>query len=58
MIANSDSAAVPTQNSESTKSLEFEIRVGDSIRVSSELKEIYEKTGRTGAMIFAVIRSS
>ena len=34
------------------------IRAGDSIRVSSELKETYEKTGRTGTMIFAVARST
>jgi acyl dehydratase len=34
------------------------IRAGDSIRVSSELKDTYEKTGRTGTMIFAVVRST
>ena len=34
------------------------IAAGDSIRVSSELKEIYEKTGRTGTMIFVVVRST
>jgi 3-hydroxybutyryl-CoA dehydratase len=33
------------------------IRAGDTIRVSSEVKEIYEKTGRSGSMIFAVVRS-
>ena len=38
--------------------LRVPIRVGDSIRVSSELKETYEKTGRTGTMIFAVVRST
>jgi 3-hydroxybutyryl-CoA dehydratase len=38
--------------------LHVPIRVGDSIRVSSELKETYEKTGRTGTMIFAVVRST
>jgi 3-hydroxybutyryl-CoA dehydratase len=38
--------------------LEAPIRAGDSIRVSSEVKEIYEKTGRTGTMIFAVVRST
>jgi 3-hydroxybutyryl-CoA dehydratase len=39
---------------------EFEapIRAGDSIRVSSEVKQIYEKTGRTGTMIFVVVRST
>jgi 3-hydroxybutyryl-CoA dehydratase len=34
------------------------IRAGDSIRVTSELKETYEKTGRTGTMNFAVVRST
>ena len=34
------------------------IRVSDSIHVSSVLKETYEKTGRTGTMIFAVVRST
>jgi len=34
------------------------IRPGDSIRVSSEVKEVYEKTGRTGTMIFAVVQST
>ena len=34
------------------------IRAGDSIDVSSVLKETYEKTGRTGTMIFAVVRST
>jgi acyl dehydratase len=38
--------------------LHVPIRVGDSIQVSSELKETYEKTGRTGTMIFAVVRST
>ncbi len=38
--------------------LEEPIRAGDSIRVSSEVKEIYEKTGRTGTMIFVVVRST
>lgn len=40
--------------------LEFEapIRVGDTIRVSSEVREIYEKTGRSGAMVFVVVRST
>ncbi len=38
--------------------LEATIRAGDSITVSSEVKEIYEKTGRTGTMIFVVIRST
>jgi len=34
------------------------IRAGDSIHASSALKETYEKTGRTGTMIFAVVRST
>jgi 3-hydroxybutyryl-CoA dehydratase len=34
------------------------IRIGDSIRVSSEVKEVYEKTGRTGTMKFVVVRST
>ncbi len=34
------------------------IRPGDSISVASEVKDIYEKTGRTGTMIFAVVRST
>jgi 3-hydroxybutyryl-CoA dehydratase len=38
--------------------LEAPIRAGDSITVSSEVKDIYEKTGRTGTMIFAVVRST
>ncbi len=38
--------------------LDAPIRVGDSIRVSSEVKEVYEKTGRTGTMTFIVVRST
>ena len=38
--------------------LETPIRVGDSISVTSEIKETYEKTGRTGTMVFAVVRST
>ena len=34
------------------------IRAGDSIHVSSKLKETYKKTGRTGTMTFAVVRST
>jgi acyl dehydratase len=34
------------------------IRAGDSIRIASHIKEVYEKTGRSGAMIFLVIRST
>ena len=38
--------------------LEAPIRAGDSIRMSSEVKEIYEKTGRTSTMVFVVVRST
>ena len=34
------------------------IRPGDSIRARSQVKEIYEKTGRTGRMVFVVRRIS
>ena len=34
------------------------IRIGDSINVSSEVKDVYEKTGRTGTMKFVVVRST
>jgi len=33
------------------------IRAGDSITTISQIKEIYEKTGRSGAMVFVVISS-
>jgi len=32
------------------------LRPGDSVVVSATLHEIYEKTGRTGTMVFVVIR--
>jgi acyl dehydratase len=34
------------------------IRAGDSITTISQIKEIYEKTGRSGPMVFIVISSS
>jgi 3-hydroxybutyryl-CoA dehydratase len=34
------------------------IRVGDAIRVSSHVEQIYEKTGRSGPMVFILIRST
>jgi acyl dehydratase len=34
------------------------IRAGDRITMASRIKEIYEKTGRTGAMVFMVISST
>jgi 3-hydroxybutyryl-CoA dehydratase len=38
--------------------LETPIRPGDIISTSTEVKETYEKTGRTGTMMFTVIRST
>jgi acyl dehydratase len=42
------------------KDVEFvsPIRPGDKITLSSAVKEIYEKTGRSGSMVFVVIRST
>jgi acyl dehydratase len=42
------------------KDVEFlrPILVGDKITLSSAVKEIYEKTGRSGTMVFVVIRST
>ncbi len=42
------------------KDVEFlaPIRPGDQITLSSAIKEIYEKTGRSGSMVFIVIRST
>jgi acyl dehydratase len=34
------------------------IRSGDSITLTSRVKDVYEKTGRTGAMIFVVVSST
>lgn len=34
------------------------IRAGDSITLQSQLKESYEKTGRSGPMIFVAIRTT
>jgi acyl dehydratase len=34
------------------------IRAGDSITTISQIKEIYEKTGRSGPMVFIVISST
>jgi acyl dehydratase len=34
------------------------IRAGDTIATVTEVKEIYEKTGRTGPMVFIVLRSA
>lgn len=42
------------------KDVEFvtPIRPGDRIKLSSSVKEIYEKTGRSGTMVFVVVRST
>jgi len=42
------------------KDVEFvaPIRAGDRVTLSSHVKEIYEKTGRSGTMVFVVIRST
>jgi acyl dehydratase len=42
------------------KDVEFvrPIRAGDKITLSSHVKEIYEKTGRSGSMVFVVVRST
>ncbi len=42
------------------KDVEFvtPIRPGDKVTLSSHVKEIYEKTGRTGTMVFVVVRST
>ena len=42
------------------KDVEFlrPIHAGDQITLSSHVKEIYEKTGRSGTMVFVVIRST
>lgn len=34
------------------------IRVGDRITMASRIIEVYEKTGRTGTMVFMVIGST
>lgn len=34
------------------------IRPGDRIRLSSAVSQVYEKTGRSGSMIFVVVRST
>ena len=42
------------------KDVEFvhPIRPGDGVTLSSHVKEIYEKTGRSGTMVFVVVRST
>jgi acyl dehydratase len=48
------------QGFDAGKDVEFvaPIRPGDSITLSSHVKEIYEKTGRTGSMVFVIVRST
>ena len=48
------------QGFDAGKDVEFvaPIRPGDSITLSSAVKEIYEKTGRTGSMVFVIVRST
>lgn len=42
------------------KEVEFvrPIRAGDRLTISTTIREIYEKTGRSGAMLFMVLRST
>ena len=42
------------------KDIEFHapLRAGDKITLKSHVKEIYEKTGRSGSMVFVVVRST
>ena len=49
-----------TRGFDAGKDLEFvaPIRPGDQVRLASHVKEIYEKTGRSGSMVFVVIRST
>jgi acyl dehydratase len=48
------------QGFDAGKDVEFvaPIRPGDTITLSSRVKEIYEKTGRTGSMVFVIVRST
>jgi acyl dehydratase len=48
------------QGFDAGKDVEFvaPIKPGDSITLSSAVKEIYEKTGRTGSMVFVIVRST
>jgi acyl dehydratase len=48
------------QGFDAGKDIEFvaPIRPGDKITLSSHVKEIYEKTGRSGMMVFVVVRST
>jgi len=48
------------QGFDAGKDVEFvaPIRSGDTITLSSHVKEIYEKTGRSGLMVFVIVRST
>ncbi|MBF6559810.1 MAG: MaoC family dehydratase N-terminal domain-containing protein [Candidatus Binataceae bacterium] len=48
------------QGFDAGKDVEFgaPIRPGDAITLTSHVKEVYEKTGRTGSMVFVVVRST
>lgn len=48
------------QGFDAGKDVEFvaPIRPGDAITLNSHVKEIYEKTGRTGSMVFVIVRST
>lgn len=48
------------QGFDAGKDVEFvaPIRPGDSITLSSHVKEIYEKTGRSGSMVFVIVRTT
>jgi acyl dehydratase len=48
------------QGFDAGKDVEFitPIKPGDTIVLSSHVKEIYEKTGRTGSMVFVIVRTT
>lgn len=48
------------QGFDAGKDVEFvtPIRPGDAVTLNSHVKEIYEKTGRTGSMVFVIVRST
>ena len=59
-ISSSTSRASDKQGFDAGKDVEFvaPIRPGDEITLSSSVKEIYDKTGRSGTMVFVVIRTT
>ncbi len=38
--------------------IEAPVFAGDALRIASEVREMYEKTGRTGTMVFVVVQST